>query len=56
MALASYKLCAHSFTILKTDNNLMFWRCIICGHGPLWFIWQCRYCELYICHLCLNDA
>lgn len=54
MAIPGY--CHHSFTMIKSPNTLLLWRCGICQSGPHWFIFECKYCKLKTCRECTFHA
>lgn len=48
--------CVHSFSIIKSDTNLMIWTCSLCHVGPHWYIYECAYCKLKVCQGCTSKA
>ncbi|KAB5515596.1 hypothetical protein GE09DRAFT_1159270 [Coniochaeta sp. 2T2.1] len=48
--------CAHSFTMMKSDNTLIQWTCQSCHSGPSWCIFECRYCKFHTCRPCMQFA
>jgi len=48
--------CHHSFKIIKSETTLLLWNCGMCGSGPHWFIFECKYCKLKTCRPCAHTA
>lgn len=44
--------CTHSFSIIKSETNILVWTCAMCSSGPHWFIYECRLCKLKTCRPC----
>lgn len=49
-------VCAHLFSLIKTDNTLLEWRCSVCQSGPHWMIYECRFCRTKSCRGCIWSA
>ncbi|KAF3767448.1 hypothetical protein M406DRAFT_244428, partial [Cryphonectria parasitica EP155] len=50
--MAIHSICAHAFQVLKSDSTLVVWHCNLCHTGPLYMIFECRYCKLHTCRAC----
>ena len=46
----------HSFTMIKSNTNLLVWHCSKCHSGPHWFIFECSNCKLKTCRPCSSKA
>ncbi|KAF2652064.1 hypothetical protein K491DRAFT_605687 [Lophiostoma macrostomum CBS 122681] len=46
--------CNHTYQRIKSDSNLILWRCSACHSGPHWWIYQCTQCRTVRCQNCTN--